>query len=168
MKKVRAQARRDIPSEEKLKAFAEEHLAYEIIMLQFAKQELSQVNHCQFKKSAFLECFTIHLRALIDFLWKQTDMRKDDAIASDFFTSATLWEKIRPEMPLDLEPARSRTNKEIAHLTYARMDVTSETKGWNFKKMTKAVLRVIKLFVDNADRPQIGKLGELLDRAFEE
>ena len=126
-------------------------------MLLSAAQGLAQANNPQFVTNAFLECFTIHLRALIDFLWEPARLREDDAIASDFFTSAKLWEDIQPVFPLDLEPARGRTGKEIAHLTYARMAVTPEIKGWNIAKMTAAIVPVLKLFVENAERPRIGK-----------
>jgi len=148
---------RKIPSEGELRAFAEEHLTYEVNMLLSAAQGLAQANNPQFVTNAFLECFTIHLRALIDFLWEPARLREDDAIASDFFTSAKHWENTRPEFPLDLEPARGRTGKEIAHLTYARMTVTPETKGWNVAKMTTAIVPVLKLFVEKAERSRIGK-----------
>lgn len=145
-----------IQSEAALRAFAEEHLEYEVRMLLSAAHGLAQPIHSQFEKNAFLECFTIHLRALIDFLWEPASLREDDAIASDFFQFSTDWEDIRPEFPLILEPARSRTNKEIAHLTYARMAVTPEFKVWNFAKMSAAIVPVLKLFVENADSSRIG------------
>lgn len=145
-----------IRSEAELRAFAEEHLEYEVHMLLSAANGLAQANHSQFVNNAFLECFTIHLRALIDFLWDPANLHEDDAIASDFFKTSKGWEDIRPEFPLNLEPARCRTNKEIAHLTYARMDVTPEIKVWNFAKMTAAIVPVLKLFVENADSSRIG------------
>lgn len=147
---------RKIPCEGALRAFAEEHLTYEVNMLLSAAQGLAQANNTWFVTNALLECFTIHLRALIDFLWDPEKLRGDDAIASDFFRSAKVWEEVRPEFPLDLEPARGRTGKEIAHLTYARMTVTTETKGWDVAKMTAAIVPVLTLFVEKADRSRVG------------
>lgn len=147
---------RKIPSEGELRAFAEEHLTYEVNMLLISAKELIQENNPQFVANAFLECFTIHLRALIDFLWEPAKLRKDDAIATDFFKCVNLWEDIRPAFPCDLEPARGRTGKEIAHLTYNRMSVTPETKCWNVAKMTDAIVPVLKLFVQNAEKSRIG------------
>jgi len=154
---------REIPSDEELKEFAEEHLAYEVNMMRDAAKGLSQPSNSQFVINALLESFTIHLRALIDFIWGEpSNVRKDDAIACDFFNSTEQWEKVRPDFPVALEPARSRTNKEVAHLTYARMKVTPETKGWNIGEMTEAMVRALKVFADNADKKRIGKALENL------
>lgn len=147
---------RDIPSDDVLKAFAEEHLSYEVNMLINTAHILSQPNNQQFIVNAFLESFTIHLRVLIEFIWESSNPRKDDAIESDFFKSKTEWEKLRPEFPIVLEPTRSRTGKEIAHLTYSRMDVTPEIKGWNIAEMTKAMLHSLKIFAENAEKTRIG------------
>lgn len=147
---------RNTPSEEVLKEFAEEHLSYEVNMLINSAHLLSQPNNQQFVVNAFLESFTIHLRALIDFIWEPSNTRKDDAIASDFFKSKDQWEKIRPEFPKELEPTRSRIGKEIAHLTYSRMNVTPDIKGWNIEEMTQTLLHVLKVFIENADKTRIG------------
>lgn len=125
-------------------------------MLIGAAQGLSQVNDVQFLKNALLECFTIHMRALVDFLWEPSRLREDDALAKDFFNDPNQWETIRPKLPLVLEPIRGRTGKEIAHLTYARMTVTPETKGWNVQSMTEEAFHVLKLFIENADESKIG------------
>jgi len=153
---------REIPSDEELKEFAEQHLAYEVNMMIGAAKGLSQPNNSQFVINALLESFTIHLRALIDFIWEPSNVWKDDAIACDFFSSTEQWEKVRPDFPAALEPARSRTGKEVAHLTYARMEVTPETKGWNIGEMTEAMIRALKVFADNADEKRIGKALENL------
>jgi hypothetical protein len=154
--------RSEIPSDEELKEFAEEHLAYEVNMMIGAAKGLSQPNNSQFVINALLESFTIHLRALIDFIWEPSNVWKDDAIACDFFNSTEQWKKVRPDFPAALEPARSRTGKEVAHLTYARMKVTPETKGWNIGEMTEAMVRALKVFADNADKKRIGKALENL------
>ena len=146
---------RKIPSDAELKAFAEEHLAYEVNMLLGSAHVLVQPNNPQFLTNAFVECFTIHLRTLVDFLWEPA-RRADDAIAQDFFISANAWENIRPIFPVDLEPVRGRTGKEIAHLTYARVVITPETKKWNVTRMTEAIVPVIRLFIANADKARIG------------
>ena len=153
---------REIQSDEELKEFAEQHLAYEVNMMIGAAKGLSQPNNSQFVINALLESFTIHLRALIDFIWEPLNIWEDDAIACDFFNSTEQWKKVRPDFPAALEPARSRTGKEVAHLTYARMEVTPETKGWNIGEMTEAMVRALKVFADNADKKRIGKALENL------
>ncbi|MDZ7660929.1 hypothetical protein [Thiohalophilus sp.] len=147
---------RNIPSDEVLQAFAKEHLSYEVNMLINTARVLSQPNNEQFVINAFLSSFTIHLRALIDFIWDPSNIKKDDAIASDFFMSKTQWEQIRPEFPLELKPTRSRTGKEIAHLTYARMDVTPDIKDWNIAEMTNAILHSLIIFTENAEKSRVG------------
>lgn len=147
---------RNVPSDDILKAFAEEHLSYEVNMLINTAQILSQPINQQFVVNAFLESFTIHLRALIDFIWEPANLRKNDAIASDFFKSKETWEIIRPDFPSVLEPTRSRTGKEIAHLTYSRMDVTPEIKGCNIAEITRAILHALNIFAENAEQVRIG------------
>ena len=153
---------RVILSEKELKEFAEEHLAYEVNMMIGAADVLSQPNNSQFVINTFLESFTIHLRALIYFIWEPSKVREDDAIAGDYFSSKEHWRKVRPDFPEELKPALSRTGKEIAHLTYTRMKVTPETKGWNIGEMTEAMVRALKVFAVDADKNRIGKALENL------
>jgi hypothetical protein len=161
-----SQKRRWMPRENRndsqMRAFAEKHLTYEVHMLLVTFQALSSSSNPQHITNAYLESFTIHLRALIDFLWELQSPRNDDAIASDFFSSKEQWLKVQPKFPQILEPARARTGKEIVHLTYARMDVSAEAKHWQIKEMMDSILACLKIFVNNAEIRYLGNaLAEL-------
>src|SRR6476620_6674648 len=79
--------------------------------------------------NALLESFVIHVRAIMDFLYAEIP-QSDDVIAEDVFASPEEWKNMRPMLSEALSQATRRAGKEIAHLTYARLDVTPETKPW--------------------------------------
>jgi hypothetical protein len=93
-------------------------------------------------RNAVLESFTVHLRALIDFFYPCAP-RSDDIIASDYVLG---WQA--GAMPPELENARDRTNKEIAHLTYRRNDVGPAAKGWAIASLTGLMFAVIAQFAE--------------------
>src|SRR5688572_13729148 len=80
-------------------------------------------------KNALLESFTIHIRALLAFLYDDQPHR-NDVIADDFVSD---WSSQRPPMPKALEKAHRRVGKEIAHLTYDRLSLTQEAKRWQIE-----------------------------------
>ena len=94
-------------------------------------------------QNALLESFVIHYRALLDFFY--ANPRRDDVSANHYFDSVDGWPKLRPPETEVLKTSRKRAGKEIAHLTYARLDVTPETKGWRFRQITEDLNRVIHL-----------------------
>lgn len=144
---------------QELKEFAEEHLAYEAEMLFASAQELAEGKHPQHITNALLESFTIHLRALIDFFWGQYPARKDDALAEDFFEHPSHWKEKKPDFPAALELARNRANKEIAHLTYERLNIKPEAKVWPVAEMANAMRSALIVFAKSAD---VGLLGTAL------
>lgn len=96
--------------------------------------------------NALLESFVIHFRALLDFFYPQTNAKADDVLATDFFNDPTEWERVRPSLSDVLKRGRTRAHKEIAHLTYARQDVTSETKPWPFAQIANEIENLMQLF----------------------
>ena len=106
--------------------------------------------------NALLESFVIHVRGLIDFFYIE-EPKTDDVIAADFFTEATAWKKIRPPLSDSLSTSRKRAHKEIAHLTYARLEVTPETKGWKFVEIANEIRSVMDLFIRNVPKNLLGE-----------
>lgn len=156
---------RNDQTEKEMRAFAEEHLVYEIQMLFGSARELANNEHPQQLVNALLESFTIHLRALIDFLWEPPKVKRDDVLASDFFAKPGHWLQIRGELPEVLQPAKHRAGKEIAHLTYARLAVEPEAKPWPVSVMANAVGDVLSLFFENADPSLLGCTQARLNNA---
>jgi len=122
------------------------HLHYEYQMLGATGFMLALGVSDQAMRNATLESFTIHLRAVLDFLYAETP-RPDDVIAEDFMPAGTAWSSARPPITESLKLAKQRTGKEIVHLTYARLDVTPEAKPWSFADLTKEIDTVFRAFI---------------------
>ena len=115
------------PPVDRLRRFAEEHLLYEAGMLYEVTVKLMNGHHKDdpIVENALLESFGIHSRNLIDFLWLDKPMKDTDAIASDYVGE---WKA--PAMSERLSQVKSRVGKEMVHLSYNRLDVSEDEKGW--------------------------------------
>ncbi len=124
------------------------HLFYEIWMFyesarflkQDSKTDVVLTNVC-------LESFTVHGRILLDFFYNKA--QKDDVIAEHYIEN---WKEICPMLQDNLKKLSYRVGKEIAHLTYARLKVTAETRGWNTMAAENELHLVIKKFQENVPR----------------
>ena len=126
---------------------ASDHLYYEIQMLRGTMALLATGTTGQSVLSnALIESFTIHARALMDFLYPSGRPQSSDVLAEDFFDAGG-WMAIRPDEPAVFGTARGRVNKEIAHLTYDRQLVTPELKGWDFVTLGNAILEIMQTFL---------------------
>ncbi len=119
---------------------ASDHLHYEYRMLtEMARVMASGTTYERAIKNSFIESFTIHARVLLKFLYDENP-RLDDVIADDFFPTSQEWKEVRPEMTKILKKIYGRVGKEVAHLTYARQDVTPETKPWNYPQIAHDIM----------------------------
>jgi hypothetical protein len=116
---------REIPSADRLRRFADEHLLYEAGMLYEITIKLMNRHHEDdpVVENALLESFGVHARNLIDFLWLGKPMKATDAIAADYTVD---WRA--PTMSEQLSRVKDRVGKEMVHLSYNRLDV--DGKGW--------------------------------------
>jgi len=114
----------------------------------------------QWIKNAILESFCIHVRGLMDFLFNENP-RPDDVVAGDYFEDPGNWVEVRGEMSDFLKIAKVRVGKEVAHLTYGRLDVTPDKKKWEFLKIFGELNRVIKMFL-------VSVQDEVLDKKWQE
>ena len=105
--------------------------------------------------NALLESFVIHVRSIMDFLYAERP-QSDDVIAEDFFPSPEQWTKFRPALSEALSQAKRRAGKEVAHLTYARLDVTPETKPWRFIEIANEIMAVMDIFLKNLPKEKLG------------
>lgn len=129
-----------------------EHLHYEFGMLNSLAQIMAMnIAGNGVLTNAMLESFAIHVRGLVFFLFPEKP-KPDDVLASHFVLNIADWEKARGSKPEILKKAQARAGKEIAHLTYARLEVTPEAKQWAFLEITNEINRVIKIFLQHADR----------------
>src|SRR5436309_229585 len=125
---------------------ASEHLRYEIGMFDSTARVLaSGVFGPGPATNAFLESFTVHVRALLQAFYPMNP-KANDVLAEDFFDESELWLTDRGELPEVLAAVKLRVGKEIAHLTYARLDVTPEAKVWNISAIWSAMHEIIRKF----------------------
>ena len=135
---------------------ASDHLYYEIWMFlsmddclaQDPARERSLIN-------AILEAFIIHFRVLCDFLYPERP-KPDEVIANHFFEDPTDWPKSRPKLTRLLRQSRIRAGKEVAHLTYARQNVTPDDKLWKLPTIRKDMDEVIKAFFKAVPEDRLG------------
>ena len=152
--KARYKSRRT-PTTEKLREISD-HLHYEVWMLvSLAKGMASGILGQGPIANAVLESFIIHIRAVTNFLYAK-EPQVDDAIAEDFFDTPEEWTKIRPALSKLLSQAKRRAGKEVAHLTYARLDVIPERKPWPFVQISDEISLVIKAFLENVPKNRLG------------
>jgi len=110
----------------------------------------------QWLANALLESFVIHFRALSDFFYPPENARPDDVLAVDYFDDPMDWNVRLPPLSEALARGRIRAHKEIAHLTYARLLVTSESKPWEFAALTREISALMTLFRESAPPARLG------------
>jgi hypothetical protein len=155
-----------------------EHIEYEVTMLLGSAAELDkrdrgrvmelQIDHPRrIARTAFLEVFLIHSRALDEFLGKHPG-RPDDLWAGDYVAA---WAE-RPIVEMyygqrngtgPLYPSvRKRINKQLAHVTTQRMDNDS----FPIAEMARDIRMALSAFVQNEairGKPEFESLRALVD-----
>lgn len=150
---------RSVRTQEELRQ-ASNHLFYEIWMFQTLAQGMASGIAGQGAiNNSLLESFAIHVRALIGFFYSENP-RIDDIIAEDFFPNPVDWQCKRPLKTEILDKAKKRADKEVAHLTYTRLDVTPEQKHWEFLKIFNDLQVPINIFLDNVPTDLLGSNWE--------
>lgn len=141
---------------------AAKHLFYEVWMLDKNVEFLESATPPDGPSpnyNARLESFLVHLRSLIDFFYKEP--RDDDMGAVQFLPDSKDWTPPDSERKA-LREARSRTNKELAHLTHDRVGKTLSEKEWDFPDLHARIWRVMERFLDDADDEKLGDVAAAL------
>lgn len=112
--------------------------------------------------NAVLESFTLHARGLLDFLYA-TKPQSDDVIAEDFFDSPSDWAAIRPNKTKLLMSVHKRVGKEVAHLTYERLNITAEEKQWQFGQIMIDLNNVFRVFLNNVTKDKLAPSWEKVE-----
>ena len=133
-----------------------EHLFYEFWMFNhLAQTMMSGVFGQGVLNNAILESFTLHARALLDFLYAEKP-KVDDVIAEDYFDTPADWLTARPNKTELLGAIHKRVGKEVAHLTYARLAVTAQEKQWQFAQIASEMNAVFDTFLTNVTKKKLG------------
>ncbi len=118
---------------ERLQRMAEEHLFYELQMFHSTAIRLGSnlVQQNVDLRNNILESLAVHIRVLFKFFFDKPS-KDSDVVASDFYPDENSWHDIREKIGHEDEVSSTcrRVNKEVAHLTWDRLDVKPEEKGW--------------------------------------
>jgi hypothetical protein len=150
-----------------LRAFADEHLAYEIEML-FAAVRTRDVrllsddaSLLSFFQNARVEAFVSHLRTLIGFLFPDVYRpKRNDVTARHYVESPGRggeWEDWRGPLSDAMRSAKDRADKEVSHLTDRRMAGIAPEKGWVMEPLANEVREILLRFVAAAERERLGE-----------
>jgi hypothetical protein len=146
-----------------LAAFSKEHLCYEInclyagVALHLGCSTAANDAFSLTLKNLLLEGVLLHSRCLYEFLYRDSRRYADDAIAADFFASPNHWTEKRPAPSPALAELSGRAGKEVAHLSYKRLDVIQEKKHWNVLQISAELLHVLRLFVEAAPHETVSQ-----------
>ncbi len=132
---------------EDLRAMSD-HVLYEMDMLFYCVEQFGPehvpATATQWQ-AALLESWGVHARNLTDFLYRPDRWLHDDAFADQYFGEGE-WNRMCPEMPESLTKLKDRANKELVHLTYARLLVTDDLKPWELSRLTNDLVPSLQLF----------------------
>ena len=130
------------------------HLHYELQMFQGLVQGMASgiAGEKNVISNSLVEAFAIHVRILIHFFYSDNP-QKDDVIAGHFIEN---WKTLAPKKTEVLKVAKTRADKEVAHLTFSRLKVTPEKKGWNFVEISNDLQVVINKFIELVPRDILG------------
>ncbi len=107
--------------------------------------------------NAQTEAFAVHVRTLAAFLYPEHFQSKpDDVTAGHFFSSPHEWQLRRPKLSDALAAARKRSDKEVAHVTTARIAGTPPAKHWDVRTLLRELGTVLVLFATYAESERLG------------
>jgi hypothetical protein len=98
-------------------------------------------------RNALIESFAVRARALLQFLYPPS-VKPRDASAEHFFAEGE-WNRVRPDFPKALSVVERRVGQEIAHFSYANLDVMEgDARYWDFATIHWALSVVLNVFAE--------------------
>jgi len=156
-----------------LYSYSNEHVLYEcqqffwithVLSLGAVAQWVSETSQRNLLNNTLLEGFALHLRSVIDFLGPNNNPQPTDITANDFCAPG-VWLQRVPARPQSLTTARTRANKEIAHLTSNRSLLTDQSRIWNYNLLAQEITDLLRLFRQHADANRLGdRVIDFIDR----
>lgn len=145
---------------------ASEHIYYEVWMFYETIELLVYVQN-QTLANIYLDAFAIHCRNLLDFLYPKTRVRVDDIIVSDYISNPSLYRRSKTSKK-DLRFTIRKTDKQVAHLTFARNRYNDKSKKWPIISIGEKFHKTLSAFYDALPEnrkqwPWFAKLKTLLD-----
>ncbi len=152
---------REKRSDEILTKAADEHLHYEFVMLINTHNliPLRQIQENDNLRNAIIEAQAIHMRVLFNFFFPNNP-RPSDMIAEDYYDDPEIWRKYQKGIAdsKEISKIRKRVNKEIAHLTYDRLDLSLDQKSWRDESnyAYNLIIKTMRQFLKTVSRDRIG------------
>jgi hypothetical protein len=124
--------------------------------------------------NALIESFGIHCRALTHFLFgHDKPLSPTDVLARDYFHDVQNgWEHSCPKI---LEDAKTRANKQIAHITTERrgLDQSPDQKVWEIREVLHSLSEAMEQFLNVVPKTRLAdgvevQLRELVQKALKE
>jgi hypothetical protein len=138
-------------TDEELQRYSEEHVDYELWMLNQTGKRVSTdpaINDDPVVKNALIESFCLHARVLAIFLYPEEAKERPGDVTSDKYVKAVAaWRAARGQIAPGLKEVITRTGKEIAHLTTGRKAFGEPGKGWNPQSIIWMLIEPLKTFV---------------------
>ena len=141
--------------------YSEHHVVYEVdlffraILVRNSKASVFPEHAAYFFSMARVECFVLHLRNLIGFMYPDRyHSEPDDILAHHFVSDADpfeIWQRARPLLSSTLGHAKSRADKEIVHLTAKRMADVRPEKEWDFVALGDEIRTALRSLIKVAD-----------------
>ena len=105
------------------------------------------------KMHAFLESLLIHSRNVFYFLYNDENPKYKDDVLSIHFIQLDEWNEFRnSQINLEIfKGFRQRIAKEIAHLTYSRLEKNSENIKWDIRFVVPLIKGIDK-FIELAEK----------------
>ncbi|NQU77186.1 hypothetical protein HQ544_00660 [Candidatus Falkowbacteria bacterium] len=123
-------------------------LGYEICMFRETCKELfSGTRRSQFWRNLLVESFALHMRVLIDFFYSDERKYDDDIVAQDLLPDDVRWKELRPPLIKLLKEAKTKADKQLAHLSCNRIILEKEgRKGWKILEISNEINKIINFF----------------------
>jgi len=144
-------------SDQYLADYSGEHVAYEITMFFYTLDAFASTGilppHQNILQRDFLsnlaaESYATHLRNLIDFCYPRK-LKLTDIIAADYCQGKS-WSNSAPVISQILMDARTRADKEVAHLTSSRISGKPQHKHWRNPQHRAEIRDLLQLFEKTA------------------
>ncbi len=157
--------------EDDLRAFAEEHLWYEIKSAADLTARLAR--HAKLfdaglseadgplavellepaGRNADIEAWAMHMAILVNFLYG--GRKHSDVPAFAYFDQHHDWTGVRPSRPDSLRRLNERVPVEIDHLSLRRSAV--KDKRWPYERMWRDLAGVLRIFIDHVPKHRAGE-----------
>jgi hypothetical protein len=146
-------------SDQELRALSH-HLLYEIEMFVETTTQLRAffIGESSYPvralRNSLLESWALHVRNLLSFLYDDR-AGVEDAIAADFLDVD--WATERGAKPEVLRASHKKASKEIAHLSYHRIGLTDDQRGWTIEPIFSEMVKAIRKFINLVPESHVQK-----------